>query len=81
MYMRDWIVKLDDFLTLSGRELLTHAGAIPHEQALAKAQMEYEKHHALLVNQPSPIEAHFEQAIKKLPKPKPGGKKRKRVQQ
>jgi hypothetical protein len=69
MYMKDWIVKLDDFLRLSGREILTHAGTISHEQAIAKAQVEYEKYHALQINQFSPIEEHFEQAIKKLPKP------------
>ena len=26
MYMEDWIQKLDEFLSLSGKELLTHAG-------------------------------------------------------
>ena len=31
MTMRDWIVKLDDFLKLSGRELLNHAGKITAE--------------------------------------------------
>jgi hypothetical protein len=70
MYMKDWIVKLDDFLRLSGREILTHAGTISHERALAKAQVEYEKYHALQISRSSPIEEHFEQAIKKLPKPK-----------
>jgi hypothetical protein len=76
MYMRDWIITLDDFLRLSGRELLAHTGTISHEQALAKAQMEYEKYRVLKENRPSPIEAHFEQAIKKLPKtePKKNGK-------
>jgi hypothetical protein len=68
MYMGDWIAKLDDFLILSGRELLTHAGAISHEQALARAQIEYEKHRVLQINQPSPVEKHFDQAVKKLPK-------------
>ena len=29
MYMRDWIAKLDDFLKVSGRELLDHAGRFP----------------------------------------------------
>ena len=28
MYMRDWIQKLDDFLRLSDKEILTHAGSI-----------------------------------------------------
>ena len=33
MHMRDWIVKLDAFLSLSDREILTHAGKISHELA------------------------------------------------
>lgn len=33
MYMADWIQKLDDFLKLSGKELLTHAGTISAELA------------------------------------------------
>lgn len=38
MYMKDWIKKLDDFLKLSGKELLTHAGTISAEMAKEKAQ-------------------------------------------
>ena len=71
MYMSDWVIKLDDFLKLSGRDLLTHAGNISHEQALIKAQLEYEKHRAMQINLPSLVEADFENAIKKLPKPTP----------
>jgi hypothetical protein len=44
---------------------------ISHEQALKKAQIEYEKYHAMLINQPSAVETDFEQAIKQLPKPEP----------
>lgn len=33
MYMKDWIQKLDDFLKLSGKELLTHAGSVSAEVA------------------------------------------------
>ena len=32
MYMRDWISKLDDFLRLGEREILTHAGTISNER-------------------------------------------------
>ncbi len=74
MYMEDWIAKLDDFLKLSGRELLTHAGTISHEEAIERAQIEYEKHRALRINRPSPVEKHFEQAVKKLPKPGKGSR-------
>ena len=66
MYMQDWINRLDDFLKLSGRELLTHQGTISHEKAIARAQIEYEKHRAIQINQPSPVEKHFEQAVKKV---------------
>ncbi len=71
MYMSDWIAKLDDFLKLSGRKLLTHVGNISHKQALTKAQLEYEKHRTMQINLPSPVEEDFEKAIKKLPKPVP----------
>ncbi len=68
MYMEDWIAKLDDFLKLSGRNLLTHAGTISHEQAMERAQIEYAKHRALRISKPSPVEKHFARALKKLPK-------------
>jgi len=31
MYMKNWIKKLDDILSLNGREILTHAGKISHK--------------------------------------------------
>jgi hypothetical protein len=43
MYMKDWIQRLDLILQLKGRELLTHAGKISHENALKKSTSEYEK--------------------------------------
>lgn len=36
MHMRDWIAKLDDFLKLSERNILTHAGKISHDTARPK---------------------------------------------
>ena len=33
MHMADWIAKLDDFLRLSDRDILTHAGKISHQLA------------------------------------------------
>jgi hypothetical protein len=63
MYMRDWIVKLDDFLKLSGRELLDHAGTVSHEQALEKAHAEYAVYRQQHLNAPSPVEKHFLEAV------------------
>ncbi len=47
MTMREWIAKLDSFLRLSDRDLLPHAGTISHDQALAKAQSEFDKFRAI----------------------------------
>ena len=44
MYMKDWIDRLDDFLKLTGKEILNHAGSISHEKALDKAKKEYLKY-------------------------------------
>ncbi|TXL12498.1 cell filamentation protein Fic [Methylococcaceae bacterium HT4] len=41
MYMDDWINKLDDFLNMTGYEILDHAGKISHNQAIEKANKEY----------------------------------------
>jgi hypothetical protein len=79
MTMRDWIAKLDDFLKLSGRELLRHAGAISAEDARAKAEKEYESYKKLLDSQPRNVDADFEKTVdqlKKLPKPKRRGKRK-----
>ena len=41
MYMKDWVAKLDGFITLNGRQLLQDAGKISHELAMSKAEAEY----------------------------------------
>jgi len=63
MYMADWIRKLDDFLRLSDREILTHAGKVSHDDAVAKAELEYERFSSERRALPSPVEQHFEEAI------------------
>jgi len=45
MHMADWIARLDAFLTLNEGDILTHAGKISHELALAHAEQEYDKFH------------------------------------
>jgi len=83
MYMRDWIVKLDDFLKLSGRKLLTHAGKISNDVAMQKALKEYEKYRLDHLNDPTPVESHFLEAVqevkqieKQKEKPSKGRKKK-----
>jgi hypothetical protein len=70
MSMSDWIAKLDDFLRLSGRELLNHAGKISADDARVKAEAEYERYRKFIDAQPRAVDADFDQAVKKLPKPR-----------
>ena len=43
MKMADWIAKLDEFLKLSERKLLTDAGSVSAEEAAQKAEEEFAK--------------------------------------
>ena len=61
--MGDWIAKLNDFLKLSDRELLTHAGTISRDEALTKAEAEYDKFRSIEDSKPRPVDAHLEEAI------------------
>jgi len=72
MYMKDWIVKLEDYLRLSDRDILTHVGTVSHEEAVRKAELEFEKYRQQQLAEPSQVEKDFEKAVKKLPKPKKG---------
>ena len=63
MYMKDWIKKLDDFLTLSGKELLTHAATVSAEVAKLKADTEYDRFRERTQFQLSPVEIHFLEAF------------------
>lgn len=68
MYMKDWIDKLDEFLKVSERNILTHAGKISHDEALEKARKEYEKFRKRVLQEPSPVERHFIEAVKEVKK-------------
>ena len=59
MYMKDWLSKLDDFLKLSGKELLTHSGKVSAEVAKKKANLEYDKFHQRSMYELTPVELHF----------------------
>lgn len=69
MRMKDWIVKLDDFLRMSEREILSHSGKISHDIALDKARKEYEKYkERLQIDTLSPIEHHFVEVVNEIKK-------------
>jgi len=68
MTMRNWISKLDEFLKISDREILDHAGKISAESAKAKAELEYSRYRKLQDTQPRAVDADFEKAAKQLQK-------------
>jgi hypothetical protein len=59
MYMKDWIVRLDEFLTMTGNNILDHAGKISHAQALDKAEKEYQAYKMQLKDELSRVEKDF----------------------
>ncbi|WP_370335338.1 virulence RhuM family protein [Parvularcula marina] len=80
MTMRDWITKLDDFLKLGDRDVLTHAGKVTAKLARDKGGAEYERWHTRAINAPSPAEEHFLEAVqktKKIEAAKPTAKRKK----
>lgn len=63
MTMADWIARLDDFLRMTEREVLTHAGKVSAEVAQAKAEREFEIYRQRQLQAPSPAERDFTAAI------------------
>ncbi|MDR0780185.1 MAG: virulence RhuM family protein [Pseudomonadales bacterium] len=63
MTMRDWAVELDNFLRMTRKDILTHAGTVSTETALTKAQAAYAQYQQKARNLPSRVEKDFEAAI------------------
>ena len=78
MTMRKWITKLDEFLKISGRELLDHAGRVSADAARTRAEAEYIKYRTFLDSQPRAVDADFEKTVKQLSKPPPSPKPRRK---
>ncbi|MBI4978665.1 MAG: virulence RhuM family protein [Spirochaetes bacterium] len=71
MYMKDWAEKLNAFLKFSEYEILTDAGSISHDVALALAMKEYEKYR---VTQDKEYLSDFDKEIKRITGKKDGKK-------
>jgi len=71
IYMKDWIEKLKQVLTMNNKTILEHAGRISHDLALQKATAEYDKY-KVIHKQMKHLESikELEQDIKKLGKKK-----------
>lgn len=81
MYMKDWINILDDFLRISCKDILTHAGKISAKLAKEKADQEYDKFKERTKNDLSPVEIHFLENFEREQKRLMGGDKKKEKQE
>lgn len=68
MYMKDWIAKLDDFIKMSGSELLQHPGKISKLEADNKALAEYAKYKERTKTQLSAVEKEFLESLGEIQK-------------
>ena len=65
MYMADWITKLDEFLRISDREILDHAGRISAETEKARAEAEFTRYRELHDADARPVDVDFDRAVAK----------------
>jgi len=68
MYMKDWSARLDDFLTMTGNDILQNAGKVSHQKALDKAHLEYDKYKEQIKNELSKVEKDFIKQIENTSK-------------
>jgi hypothetical protein len=85
MHMADWIAKLDDFIRLSDRDVLAHAGRISHQEAEERAHAEYERYEQQRRELTKADTSDFDEAARRLieesPAPKPQRRKKKADEQ
>jgi hypothetical protein len=66
MTMQDWITKLEGFLRLNDREVLTNAGKVSSELAKEHAEREFTEYRRV---EDHTLESDFDRAIQQLPPP------------
>ncbi|MEA1962807.1 MAG: virulence RhuM family protein [Patescibacteria group bacterium] len=64
MKMKDWVKKLEGFLTLNNRKILTDKGNVSHGEAKQLAEENYEKFNKKRANDYNQIDADFDNVIK-----------------
>jgi hypothetical protein len=66
MTMAAWIAKLDDFLRLSDREVLNHAGSISHDAMMKRVESEYRLYQQKQINEASKVERDMKDLENKI---------------
>ncbi len=76
MRMVDWVIKLDGFLQLNERDILTHAGHLSHDAAATHAENEYDAFHRQRLAEQAQQPDDFDQVMQHLPEAQPVRKKK-----
>ena len=66
MSMKDWVKKLDSFLQVNERNILSHAGLISHEKGKKLAEKEYEKFHQKRIKANDKKKSAFDKFTKQI---------------
>lgn len=66
MHMADWVAKLDDFIRLTSRDVLTHAGRVTHEEAQQHAATQYEQYDQHRRQIAASTDSDFDAAVKRI---------------
>jgi len=74
-HMKDWLAHLDRLITAMEAKTLSGAGTISHEQAVAKAEIEYQKYRSHLASEPSEVETAYLDTLKRAQRKLEGKKK------
>ena len=66
MRMKEWLKKLDSFLSINDRDILEHAGKISHELAKQRAENEYDKYNSIRITGLMNTLSDFDKAVKQI---------------
>ncbi|MDI6794622.1 MAG: virulence RhuM family protein [bacterium] len=66
MHMKDWVAKLDGFLSLNDRDILKHAGKISQRNAKELAESAYEKFSQERIRISDFSQSDFDRAVKQI---------------
>jgi hypothetical protein len=80
MHMADWVSKLDDFIRLSDRDILKHAGRVTHDEAEQHATTEYEKYDEGRRRLSDASDSDFDSAVKRLTEIQPANPSKRKKQ-
>jgi hypothetical protein len=81
MHMADWVGKLDDFLRLSDRDVLTHAGRVTHDEAEQHAIAQYEDFDQGRRQLADATDSDFDSAVKRLTESPPSNPSKRKKKQ